>query len=238
MATFESLGYTQFYGLTPSIDFFKDSHIDPTKDEGPLNVLLADCADLRHLMKSLADLLLKLKEKREHPINIYIQERHLENLCRAMLFLTITCETAIAQRERMEIFLDIYANTLLRERTNVYLHSVLNELIQLVTEDNKYTGVLRDLIAFDELKFKERDEMEEIISSYHDSHKFDIEKYRDDRIRHHMGVRYDSRANLVDWDYQFGGLKDKVSWSKLTLFLDSIFEQERLQRLESNWTSL
>jgi dynein assembly factor 3 len=67
----------------------------------------------------------------------------------------------------MEIFLDIYANTLLRERTNVYLMSVIQELIQLVTEDNRYQGVLKELINFDELKFKERDEMEDIISSYH-----------------------------------------------------------------------
>ena len=96
MVSLESLGYTQFYGLSPSIDFFKDTHIDPTKDERPLNILLAECADLRHLMKSLADMLLKLDKKREHPINVYLQERNLENLCRALLFLTITCETAIA----------------------------------------------------------------------------------------------------------------------------------------------
>jgi dynein assembly factor 3 len=25
-----------------------------------------------------------------------------------------------------------------------------------------------------------------------------------------MGTRYDNRANLVDWDYQFGGLKDRI----------------------------
>jgi hypothetical protein len=47
-------------------------------------------------MKSLADMLVRMESKREHPLNIYVQERHLENLCRAMLFLTITCETAIA----------------------------------------------------------------------------------------------------------------------------------------------
>ena len=70
-----------------------------------------------------------------------------------------------------------------------------------MTEDNRYEGVLKELINFDELKFKERDQMEDIISSYHESHKFDIEGYRVNRIRHHMGVRYDIRANPVDWDY-------------------------------------
>jgi hypothetical protein len=69
---YESLGFTQFYGLTPSIDFLKDTHIDATKDDKELNVLLSECGDLRHVMKTLSDLILKLDKKRQHPINIYI----------------------------------------------------------------------------------------------------------------------------------------------------------------------
>jgi dynein assembly factor 3 len=34
-------------------------------------------------------------------------------------------------------------------------------------------------------------------------HPFDIEKMRDDRLRHFFKERYDWRRNLVDWDYSF-----------------------------------
>ena len=59
------------------------------------------------------------------------------------------------------------------------------------------------MISFDDLKYKERDELEDVISSYHAAHKFDIEKYRDDRARFHYKERYDVRRNVIDWDYSF-----------------------------------
>lgn len=46
--------------------------------------------------------------------------------------------------------------------------------------------------------------MEEVFSSYHKKHPFDMEKLRDQRLRHHFQDRYDFRRNAVDWDYQFG----------------------------------
>jgi len=53
------------------------------------------------------------------------------------------------------------------------------------------------------LKFKERDALEDVISSYYNVHPFDIEKARDNRLRHHFGERYDHRKNLIDWDLSF-----------------------------------
>lgn len=53
------------------------------------------------------------------------------------------------------------------------------------------------------MRFKERDELENVISSYYNVHPFDIEKMRDDRLRHFFKERYDWRRNLVDWDYSF-----------------------------------
>ena len=63
----------------------------------------------------------KLDKPRENPINIYLHEKDLECLCRALLLLTVICETQLSQRERMELFLDLYANSMIRERTNAYL---------------------------------------------------------------------------------------------------------------------
>ena len=66
----------------------------------------------------------------------------------------------------MEMFLDFYGNVLLRDKSNQYLDEIAHELIQLVTEDSKCKSVIKDLVNFETLKFKERDELEDIFSSY------------------------------------------------------------------------
>jgi len=62
--------------------------------------------------------------------------------------------------------------------------------------------MLKRIVNFDYLTYKDRDEMEEIFSQYLKKHPFDIEKLRDQRMRHHFAERYDFRRNMVDWDYQ------------------------------------
>ena len=66
---------------------------------------------------------------RKHPINIYLHDQNYEVLGRALLFLTLICETSISKRERMELFLDLYGNSLIRDKTDNYLQGVVNELI-------------------------------------------------------------------------------------------------------------
>lgn len=59
----EALGFISHYGLTPAIDFFRDTDITlnvPDTEENAehhkeLNILVSECADIRHIMKSLAD---------------------------------------------------------------------------------------------------------------------------------------------------------------------------------------
>lgn len=77
----------------------------------------------------------------------------------------------------------------------------------MVTEDVKGKSVISDLVSFEQLKFKDRDNLEDIFSSYMKEHKYDIELLRDQRLRGHFKERYEHRRNLVDWDYSFG-IKD------------------------------
>lgn len=99
--------------------------------------------------------------------------------------------------------MDLYGNCKLRDKTDAYLQGVVNELIQLVTEDERCQSVLKSIVTFDNMKFKERDGLEEVISSYYASHYYDIESYRDTRLRAHYKERYDVRKNMIDWDYSF-----------------------------------
>ena len=155
------------------------------------------------MLTSLADSA-PLTKERTQPINIYVHENAKENIARIMLWLTLLCETGLSSRERMEIFLDIYGNALIRDRSQQYLEQAAKELIQFVTEDDKGTSVLGDLIDLETLKFKERDELEDVFSSYLPVHKFDIEKARDTRMRAFFKERYDYRKNVCDWDYSMG----------------------------------
>lgn len=70
-----------------------------------------------------------------------------------------------------------------------------------MTEDDRCQSVLKEIINLGTLSFKDRDEMEEIINSYPKKVPFDIEKLRDQRLRHHFAERYDYRRNAVDWDF-------------------------------------
>ena len=60
----ESLGFIAHYGFTPSINVFNDSKIKLEEDKSELNLLISECGDIRHIMKSLSDVL-PIKEKRQ-----------------------------------------------------------------------------------------------------------------------------------------------------------------------------
>jgi len=80
--------------------------------------------------------------------------------------------------------------------------------------------------------------MEEILLTYYKKVPFDMEKLRDQRLRHHFAERYDFRRNAVDWDYQFS-IKEKVRNSnKLFSILDPTLQRQRIQRLEDAWYRL
>lgn len=72
--------------------------------------------DARHILKTVCDIL-PLEKDREHPINIYFHEKNKENLARVVLFMSLFCETGLSQRERMELYLDIFGNCLIRDKT-------------------------------------------------------------------------------------------------------------------------
>ena len=122
-----ALGFTMYWGFTPAINFFANSPIDLKSDQ-EVNILLTqNGGDGRHLFKSLCDIL--PLEQRSKPINIYVHEKFKENIARIILFLTLFCETGMAARERMEIYLDLFGNCLLRDKTASWLKSIVPELI-------------------------------------------------------------------------------------------------------------
>lgn len=75
------------------------------------------------------------------------------------------------------------------------------DLLNFIHEEKKTMTVLKQIVDLKYIKFEERDEMSEIISAWKINVSFEIEKYRDQRLRYHYKERYDFRTNLIDWDY-------------------------------------
>lgn len=137
----EALGFISYWGFTPSIDFFKgtnyelsssrkDQVIAQDEDSRDINVLISECGDIRHLLRTLAENLpTKDGKKRTGTLNIYIHEKQRECLCRDILFLTLICEKQMSMRERQEMFLDIFGNSMIRDKSANYIENLVKELI-------------------------------------------------------------------------------------------------------------
>jgi dynein assembly factor 3 len=108
----------------------KDAVIAQDEDSRDINVLVSECGDVRHLLRTLAENLSTREGKpRTGKLNIYIHEKQKENLCRDILLLTLICEKHMSMRQRQETFLDIYGNALISDRSANYLENIVKELI-------------------------------------------------------------------------------------------------------------
>jgi hypothetical protein len=54
----------------------------------------------------------------------------LETLSRALLFLFLISDTTVSMAQRQEMFLDIYGNAAIRERTALWLDEAVQDIIR------------------------------------------------------------------------------------------------------------
>jgi len=128
-----------------------------------------------------------------------VHELHHEVHARHMLLLQVINNTSINVRERMEAFLSLHGNTLIREKDSLYVSDISKELIEIVTDDSSHP--LAGCVDLTHLKFKDRDILQDIFKGWDKAVPFDIEALRDQRCRGYYRERYDYRKNLMDWDY-------------------------------------
>jgi len=205
MDILNSIGFVNFWGVTPFVNLFETEEelIKNTSIKDPVNVLISNSNDLRHFIFTIYKLFVNKKEKGSEyrPINFYLHEDHLEVLCRDLLFLHLITDRNKSILERAEMLMEIYGNCLLPSRTIDYINTVYKLLISFICKDKKSQPVYKDILDLSCLTHKQIDSMQEIFSSYDSKYPYDIEKYRNDRVRYCMKDRYDYRKNLYDWDY-------------------------------------
>jgi dynein assembly factor 3 len=103
----------------------------------------------------------------------------------------------IEKEERVKYFLELFGNTLIPHRVELYLSRLSKKLSAEAVEDSVTPFI--DYSAL--LKNKERDQLDEIFSEWR-SRSVDIALEWDERLRQTLKTRYDHKKNIFDWDYQ------------------------------------
>lgn len=208
MAVADQLGTITWWGFTPALDLQDTDAISALnnlkldKDEGPdtLNILLVGAGDIRHVLQTIA----RSYRHRKRKLHFFIVETQCELYCRDLLFMSLFLESPnrMGLQEKTELFLELYGNLLVRQQSVEYVQKMSNEFIKMVT-DFDYLEKRLPCIDMSQLKFKERDFMEGIFKFWRnkDLKTFDVEKMWDFRLQSDLGVRYDTRDNVFDWDY-------------------------------------
>ncbi|ORZ29571.1 hypothetical protein BCR44DRAFT_51943 [Catenaria anguillulae PL171] len=171
-----------------------------------LNVLIFGLADPATILKTMS----RLRRHPECRITFDVLESQMPVLAKCILLLFIAIDPSLdelSDDERADLFLELYGSVKIREKTHVWLNSIANELIRIVTDGR---GVLGRLIDFSRLRFRDRDDIEFTLKFWKSERPFLIDAMWDNRLKALYGVRYDSRENVVDWDLNMR-LKDNCS---------------------------
>ncbi|CAH8610256.1 unnamed protein product [Schistosoma bovis] len=197
--TENTLGNIVWWGLTPAMNLAKcfDSfcfgdHFDNT------NILCVGMGDSRHILRTLSSRF----SGRNKFETFYLIEPFHETYARQMLQLYTALEpyTRIGLQEKVEMYLEIFGNVMIRDVTSKYLINAANNLRRLVTNLGPLPSF--EFVDLSNLKYKERDMLESTLKfwSGRDETKFDADKCWNYRLRKHLGTRYDAIPNVFDWD--------------------------------------
>jgi hypothetical protein len=198
-------------------EFVEDTDDDADPEPAPLpdseeavNVLIVGAADIRHVLKTAAKRACSSAPGRK--LRFFLHDSRHETLARHILFLQVINNTSVPPRERMETFLSLYGNSLVRERDCAYVEEIAKEILELLTDDSSHP--LAGLVDLEHMKYKDRDILQDVVKGWLKGVQFDAEALRDQRCRGYYRDRYDSRKNCMDWDYQTH-LKEKcgvINW--------------------------
>ncbi|KAL9978714.1 hypothetical protein ACROYT_G016264 [Oculina patagonica] len=208
----DGFGAITWWGFSPALDLqdkydslvSKLEKLDISGDgattKGKHNFLIIGAGDCRHILKTFAQAYRHTKRD----LHIYVVENNLEIYARHLLLLSIALEPRdrLGLQERTELFLELFGNSLVRPQASEYLQQKSTDFIRMIT-DPDYLEACLPVFNFSQLKFKERDQLESIFKFWRntDPKLFDICKHWEERLRQYFAVRYDSRQNIFDWDY-------------------------------------
>ena len=198
----DGFGTVAWWGFTPAIDLLPllpKSHTSARE----VHILLVGTSDFRHVIRTLGTHLPDYSHS-DITLHFHIAEGSVEVLTREIMFATLLTEphSAIGLQERVEMYLELLGNLHIRTQTFEYLQRVSSRLIGLVTDLDRLEREM-PFIDINGLKYKERDQMEGVLKFWRseDVKQFNASSLWDQRLRGYLGVRFDSREGVFDWDF-------------------------------------
>ncbi|KAF2904687.1 hypothetical protein ILUMI_01493 [Ignelater luminosus] len=184
-----------FWGLTPALDLQAE-----LKENGKLpeeiNILIVGGADCRHVLKTVAQ-----RYRHENiKINFYIIEAVLESVAKQLLLLNVALqpEEELGLVQKTRYFMELYGNMLVRPAVAKYLKMRAYEFVEMITNLD-YMKTIMPFINLD-LKYRERDYLENVFKFWCSSDEFDVCDCWDRRMRKTLGIRYDTKMGAFEWD--------------------------------------
>ncbi|XP_050665321.1 dynein axonemal assembly factor 3 homolog [Leptidea sinapis] len=189
-----------FWGLSPALDLQREYLRFGDENAFELNFLVIGGSDARHLITTLAQ---AYRHKRRY-MNLFVVDGCPELIARQLLLLSLALErtTRCGLLEKTRRFLEIYGNMLLRPATSRYLIAKATQLVRMITNPD-YMSCLLPCVSIDQTKYRERDYLENLLGFWTtgNTNQFNACELWEHRTRHSLGVRYDNRSGVFDWDY-------------------------------------
>lgn len=189
-----------FWGISPALDLQQEylKHGDESAYE--LNFLVIGGCDARHLLKTLAQ---AYRHNRRY-MNLFVVDGCPELTARQLLLTSLALEktTRCGLLEKTRRFLEIYGNLLLRPPTSRYLIAKARQLVGMITNP-EYLNCLIPCVSIEQMKYRERDYIEHLFNFWTtgNTNQFNACEHWEHRLRQSLGLRYDCRVGVFDWDY-------------------------------------
>ncbi|CAM9189410.1 unnamed protein product, partial [Laminaria digitata] len=184
----EGIGAHTMWGYAPAQDLLRDAPL-----QGEANVLICQPGDIGHLLRTIGT----RRRHPQHTINLYVWESQMEVVARHLLLLQVAQDWELPMRQRANVFLEIFGNCLVQDRTGRYIARLGKELENMLFSTRAET----DLVDLSLLKCRQKDQLQEAFKSWCCDVPCNMTNLRDSRLRNFFGGRYDHRNNMVDWDY-------------------------------------
>ena len=181
---------TAMWGISPQTNLLADVNFnsEPSADEA-VNILLICPSDPRSVIATIAEESTKRSDSPTE-LRFYIVEERLEILARHFLLLQIFFDESVPIRQRAVMYLEVFGNSLIQERTASYLVEKAKGLVDFVL-DGKEQACTDGMFDLSLLKHKELDGLADIFASWHKSKDSKLQETRDEVLRNFYADRYD-----------------------------------------------
>ncbi|CAM9199040.1 unnamed protein product, partial [Hapterophycus canaliculatus] len=149
----EGVGTHAMWGFTPAQDLLRESPL-----KGVANILVCQPGDIGHVLRTVG----MRRRHPQHTIHLYVLEGQIEVLARHLLLLRVAQDWELPVRQRANVFLEIFGNCTIQDRTSRYVARLGKDLVDMLFS----SAGTADVVDLSLLKCRERDQLEKVFKSW------------------------------------------------------------------------